>query len=49
VNHFRTGLLLGFSAAGIAYACGATPVWTALLGASFGAVVWAVASSLDHR
>lgn len=49
MNHFRTGLLLGASAAGIAYACGAGPAWTVLLGASFGAVVWAVASSLGHR
>lgn len=49
MKHFRTGLLLGAAASGIAYACGAAPAWTALLGASFGAVVWAVASSLDHR
>ncbi len=49
MKHFRTGLLLGAAAAGIAYACGASPAWTALLGASFGAVVWAAASTLDHR
>lgn len=49
MKHFRTGLLLGATAAGIAYACGASPAWIALLGASFGAVVWAAASTLDRR
>ena len=49
MKHFRTGLLLGAAAAGIAYARGATPAWIALLGASVGAVVWAAASTLDRR
>lgn len=49
VKHFRTGLLLGAAAAGIAYACGASPAWIAVAGASFGAVVWAAASTLDRR
>lgn len=49
MRHFRTGLLLGASVAGIAYACGASPPWVALLGAGFGAVVWALASTLARR
>lgn len=49
VKHFRTGLLPGAAAAGIAYACGAGPAWIAVAGASFGAVGWAAASTLDRR
>ena len=49
MKHFRTGLLLGATASGIAYACGASPAWIAVIGAAFGAVVWAAASTLDHH
>lgn len=48
MKHLTTGLLLGAAAAGIAWACGASPWWAVLLGAGFGAVVWAAADALDR-
>jgi len=35
-----TGLLLGASSAGIAWAAGASPLWTAVIGAGIALIVW---------
>lgn len=40
MKRFTAGLLLGSTSSGIAYACGATPLWTALIGAAVALVVW---------
>lgn len=40
MKRFTAGLLLGSASAGIAYACGASPLWTALIGAVVAALVW---------
>lgn len=37
---FTTGLLLGAASSGIAYAAGATPYWTAGIGALVAVLVW---------
>ncbi|MCX5253553.1 hypothetical protein OOK27_05120 [Streptomyces canus] len=37
---FTTGLLLGASASGIAYAVGASPLWTFLVGLVVAVLVW---------
>jgi hypothetical protein len=39
-GRFMTGLLLGASAAGIAYACSAPPLWVALIGITVAVLVW---------
>jgi VIT1/CCC1 family predicted Fe2+/Mn2+ transporter len=48
VTHFTTGLLLGASAAAIAYASGASPSWTAVLGVAAGLGCW-LGSRYDRR
>lgn len=48
MTHFTTGLLLGASAAAIAYASGASPVWTAGIGVVVGVVCW-LGSRYDQR
>ncbi|MBD9700700.1 hypothetical protein IHE56_01050 [Streptomyces sp. ID01-12c] len=40
MTHFTTGLLLGASAAAIAYASGAGPWWVVVVGVGVGAVCW---------
>jgi hypothetical protein len=40
VKQFTTGLLLGSSSSGIAYACGASPYWTAGVGLIVAVLVW---------
>lgn len=37
---FTTGLLLGASGSGIAYAVGASPLWTFLVGLIIAVLVW---------
>jgi hypothetical protein len=39
-TRFLPGLLLGASATGITWAAGASPLWTAVLGAGTALVVW---------
>lgn len=39
-GHFTVGLLLGASASGIAYACGASLLWTFLIGLAVAVLVW---------
>lgn len=46
-GHFTTGLLLGASSAGIAWAAGASPLWTAVIGAGIALVVWFGARAID--
>lgn len=40
MKRFMTGLLLGSASAGIAYAAGANPVWTGLIGLTVAVLVW---------
>jgi hypothetical protein len=40
VRRFVTGLLLGASAAGIAYACAAPLLWVAVVGVAVAVLVW---------
>lgn len=37
---FTAGLLLGSASSGIAYACGASPLWTGLIGITVACLVW---------
>lgn len=39
-GRFTVGFLLGASAAGIAYACGAPPLWVFLIGLVVAVLVW---------
>jgi hypothetical protein len=48
MTHFTTGLLLGASAAAIAYASGASPWWTAAIGVGVGLTCW-LGSRYDRR
>jgi hypothetical protein len=48
VTHFTTGLLLGASAAAVAYASGASPLWMAVIGAGVGLTCW-LGSRYDRR
>jgi hypothetical protein len=48
MTHFATGLLLGASAAAIAYASGASPLWMAAIGGLVGVVCW-LGSRYDRR
>ena len=34
------GLLIGASSSGVAYACGASPLWTGLIGLAVAVLVW---------
>jgi hypothetical protein len=40
MKRFTAGLLLGAASSGIAYACGATSLWTAAIGITVAALVW---------
>lgn len=40
MKRFTAGLLLGSACSGIAYACGASPLWTGLIGAAVALLVW---------
>lgn len=47
MKRFTAGLLLGSASSGIAYACGASPLWTGLIGAAVALVVWFGARAVD--
>ncbi|MBE4796176.1 hypothetical protein [Streptomyces caniscabiei] len=49
MTHFTTGLLLGASAAAIAYASGASPLWIAVLGMAAGLGCWLGSRNDRHR
>lgn len=40
MKRFMAGLLLGSASAGIAYAAGANPYWTAAVGAVVAVLIW---------
>lgn len=40
MKRFMTGLLLGAASSGIAYAAGASPLWTGLIGLTVAVLVW---------
>jgi hypothetical protein len=40
VKRFMTGLLLGSASTGIAWAAGASPLWTGLIGLTVAVLVW---------
>ena len=42
-----TGLLLGASSAGIAYAAGASLLWTAVIGAGIAVLIWVGPRAID--
>jgi hypothetical protein len=47
VKHFTAGLLLGASASGIAWAAGASPVSTAVIGGAVALLVWFGGRAVD--
>ena len=40
MKRFTAGLLLGATSSGIAYVCGASPLWTAAIGITVALLVW---------
>lgn len=40
MKRFTAGLLLGATCSGIAYAAGASPLWTGLVGLAVAALIW---------
>jgi hypothetical protein len=46
MKHFRTGLIFGATASAVAWAAGASPVLTAVIGAAVAVVVCALRSRL---
>jgi hypothetical protein len=46
VKHLPTGLIVGAAMAGVAWACGASPVLTAVIGGAVAVVVCALLSRL---
>lgn len=40
MKRFAAGLLLDSASSGIAYACDATPLWTAAIGITVACLVW---------
>lgn len=47
MRRFTAGLLLGSTCSGIAYACGASPLWTGLVGGAVALAVWCGARLKD--